>query len=396
MKFIIERSNTPIYNRIAIAITENLRAIGHEVYFIETDGFNTANFLNTINNINIDYYIQTNDKNFIYKKQENSERFIFEDIKHKIIVIHHDSSFCEACSIPETEKYLNSLKVNSDRIFHFFIEKSNKIYFEKNGILNCHLINHASEFPFEKIEDQNYRHDLSFVGHLMSSLSAYPIDSIFAGHHLISLVWQRVSKSEFEIQPAIWSLINDNSLMDHLGLTKYNPLAVFQYLLQEVTKLSMAYRGEIISKIKDFEISIYGGDLSYGSINDPLMKIKQSNVQYLPATSDYQDTRSIYKSTKININLTSLQFDSGINNRIVDIVMSGGFVLTDKRSSLLELCPSSQLVSFGSPEEMTHQIEYYLHSSNYEKYLDIKEAIYQEMAEKFSYKTVLSNIINKL
>jgi spore maturation protein CgeB len=76
--------------------------------------------------------------------------------------------------------------------------------------------------------------------------------------------------------------------------------------------------------------------------------------------------------------------------------MSGGFVLTDKRSSLLELCPSSQLVSFGSPEEMMHQIEYYLHPSNYEKYLDIKETIYQEMVKKFSYKTVLSNIINKL
>jgi hypothetical protein len=76
--------------------------------------------------------------------------------------------------------------------------------------------------------------------------------------------------------------------------------------------------------------------------------------------------------------------------------MSGGFVLTDKRSSLLELCPSSQLVSFGSPEEMMHQIEYYLHYSNYKKYLDVKETIYQEMAEKFSYKNVLLNITNKL
>jgi hypothetical protein len=60
MKFIIESSSVPIYNRIATAFAKTLMEFGHTVHFIDASGFNETDFVNTINGIEIDYYISTN------------------------------------------------------------------------------------------------------------------------------------------------------------------------------------------------------------------------------------------------------------------------------------------------------------------------------------------------
>jgi spore maturation protein CgeB len=158
----------------------------------------------------------------------------------------------------------------------------------------------------------------------------------------------------------------------------------------------MACRGELISKINGFNITIHGGDLSHGKIENPLMRINKENVKYLPATPDYKNTDVIYRNSKININLSSLQFDTAINNRIIDIVMAGGFVITDKRSGLLELCPSCAEISFDSPEEMLYLIDFYMHHSNSQKYYQVKEAIFLEMKDQFTYENVISDMLKKL
>ena len=126
------------------------------------------------------------------------------------------------------------------------------------------------------------------------------------------------------------------------------------------------------------------------------MKIQKGNVQYLPATADYQTTQSIYQNSKININLSSLQFDTAINNRIIDIVMAGGFVITDKRSALIELCPSCAEISFDSPEEMQYLIDYFMHPANFHKYQQVKEAVFHEMKDQFTYERVISKMLGQL
>ncbi len=397
MKFIIEGSNTPIYSRIAIAIVSTLKELGHEVYFIDPLGFDNETFIKVINDTKIDYYISTNDNNFINNFDSNTGKYLIEDIEKNIVSIHHDSSFYKPSSIQEMQGYLEALQKHSDRIFHFFIERSNKANFENFGIKNCFEIMHASEFVKDAGEDiEDFRHDVSFVGHLMSGLSSYPADSLQLSHHMLSLAWQRTSRATFEIQPGIWALLNDPHFQSRFGSTRFKSLAVFQFLMHEVNKLSMAYRGELISKINDFSVAIYGGDPSYGKIDSPLMRIQKENVKYYAATADYQLTKSIYRTSKININLSSLQFDTAMNNRIIDVVMAGGFVITDKRSAFIEACPSAREISFDSPEEMQYLIEYYMHPANNQKYKKVKDAVFHEVKRRFTYERIISEFLNHL
>ncbi len=395
MIFLIESCETPIYHRIAVAFCSALRELGHTVHFYDPKEFDDGAFIEVINAINVDYYLSTNVFNKIHNHNELTKRFNFEDVSHKMIFIHHDSAFCPPNSILNINKKLNALIYHQDRISHFFIENNNINQFNEIGIRNCYPLNHASEFSIQnKLEA--YQNQVSFVGHLMSGLSAYPISRNDLGHHLVGLAWSRYSRSTSEIQPEINHLCNDSYILNKLGNPICNPLSIHRYLMQLTTQLSMAYRGEVISNIKNHTIDIYGGDLSYGTIDNPLMRINRENVRYHPATNDYSNTAAIYARSKISLNLSSLQFDSAINNRIVDIILSGGFVLTDRRLNLLKASNFANEISFDTPEEMQHLLDFYLHKSNSEKYDEIKNQVYEEFKEKYSYKNVCSKLINDL
>ncbi len=395
MRFIIESSATPIYDRIAIAITRTLRELGHEAIIFKALDFEESDFINTINALKIDYYIVTNDNNYINKKSKTREFFLFEKIYHKIIFIHHDSSFCKPETPVEINRYLAALISEKERSFHFFIEKSNINLFHNIGINHAYPTLHASEFTKDS-NPSNYHYHISFVGHLMSSLKYYPIESLHAGHHMASLAWSRLSNSEFNIQNEICRLRDDPLIHSSIFKESSSKTAEFQFLMHEITKLSMAYRGDLINSIKNNFVDIIGGDLSYGTMNDPLLKLCSGNVKYHPATQDYNQTKIIYNQTKINLNISSLQFDSAINNRIVDIVLSGGFLLTDNRSDLTELCPTTKFISYNSPEHLNFLIQLYSDPTHNNFYNDVKEQIYLEFANVFNYGNTIQNIIEKI
>jgi hypothetical protein len=395
MIFIVESSETPIYQRIAVAFCSALRELGHTVHFYDSKEFDDSTFTQVINAINVDYYLSTNVSNRVHSYNKSTNRFNFEDINHEMIFIHHDSAFSPPNSILNINKKLNALIYHQDKINHFFIENNNIKQFNHLGIKNCYSLNHASEFVVQA-HNSEFKHQISFVGHLMSGLSEYPISRDELGHHLIGLTWNRYSKSTYNIQPEIDNLCEDPYILQKLNSPICHKLSIHRHLMQLVTQFSMAYRGEVISNIKNHVIDIYGGDLSYGTINNPLMRINRNNIIYHPATNNYADTASIYADSKISLNLSSLQFDSAINNRIIDVILSGGFVLTDRRSNLFEASKLVDEISFDTPEEMQYLLDFYLHKSNVEKYQEIKMQVFDEFKEKYNYKNVCSKIISDL
>lgn len=395
MIFLIESSETPIYNRIAVAFCTTLQELGHTVHFYDPREFDDKSFIQVINAINADYYLSTNVFNKIHQYNKLNNRFNFEDISHQMIFIHHDSAFCPPNSILNINKKLNALIYHQDRINHFFIENNNIDEFKSLGIKNCHKLNHASEFKAGE-PTSDFKHQISFVGHLMSGLQAYPISRDELGHHMIGLAWNRYSKSSYKIQPEIEKLCEDSYILQKISSPVCNKLSINRYLMQLVTQFTMAYRGEVISNIRDHTVGIYGGDLSYGTINNPLMRIDRSNVFYYPATGNYTETASIYADSKISLNLSSLQFDSAVNNRIIDVILSGGFILTDRRSNLFEASEFTNEISFDTPEEMQHLLDFYLHNDNKKQYDEIKMHVFDEFKEKYTYKNVCLEILSDL
>jgi hypothetical protein len=396
MKFIIESSSVPIYNRIATAFAKTLMEFGHTVHFIDASGFNETDFVNTINDIEIDYYISTNELNVIQKKSELDESFLFEKIQTKIIFIHHDNLFSAFHNISYIAHKLEALAKVSKRSYHFCLEASNVDLLKAAGIPNATKINHASEFTAAPIVTQS-QWGVTFIGHLMSSLNLYPADSVPGGQHLQVMAWNRFSHSSYAVQPDIENLVQDPYVLASLGPdANKNLLATQQFLMAGLNKFSSPLRGQLISTIKNHRVDIFGGDLSYGRIKDPLLVLQQSNVHYQPATENYQDACGIYQSSRINLNISSLQFDTAINNRAFDVIMSGGFLLTDQREELQSVCSLAKEISFETPEEMEFKIQKYSDSNNNKIYNEIKWEIHNEISMKFSYQLTIEKILNSL
>ena len=90
----------------------------------------------------------------------------------------------------------------------------------------------------------------------------------------------------------------------------------------------------------------------------------QTGIQpsrFHPRTDYYQQTPDIYRTSKINLNIEKVYNTSSINPRVVDAMMCGGFVLTERTDEVATAFqPDRELVLFDSLPELQEKVRYYL------------------------------------
>jgi hypothetical protein len=387
MRFIIESSTIPIYKRIALAFGNALSAMGHEVIFISQVNDASLESIKQINELNADYYFSTNEYNLIQKYHENSKEFYFEKIKSKIIFIHHDNIFANLRNIELIKKKCLSLKNIEHRSTHFCIEDSNIEDLKALGFNNVHKIWHASELQPLTLDKPKY--NVSFVGHFFPSLDAYPKTKIENDlpKHLAAYKLKQLDLG-FEASKYYANLVRQDESIPSDPLSQF---AHKQALVDGFTELTLPMRGEILNAINVEKIDVFGGDLSQSLDRRSPYKIQNEKFQYYMPTIDYADVNKVYADSKFNINISSFQMDSAVNNRIIDVALSGGFLLTDKKNDLEKISPFFSEITFSTPLELNELIEKY--SSNSNLYVEIKEVFFHSIFEKFTYKNQIEKVI---
>ena len=153
-------------------------------------------------------------------------------------------------------------------------------------------------------------------------------------------------------------------------------------------------RGEMLNAINAEKIDVFGGDLSQSLDRRSPYKIQDEKFNYYLPTLDYKNVNQIYADSKFNINISSFQMDGAVNNRIIDIASSGGFLLTDKKSDLEKISPIFKEITFSTKEELNNLIEKYSLKENL--YFEIKKVIFDSIKNIFSYENQLNNIFLSL
>lgn len=68
-----------------------------------------------------------------------------------------------------------------------------------------------------------------------------------------------------------------------------------------------------------------------------------------------------YRDTAVNLNVTSLQMKTAVNQRVFDCPAAGGFLLTDAQADLAEFFdPGREVETFASLEELCEKTDHYL------------------------------------
>jgi hypothetical protein len=397
MIFIVETSLVPIYQRLATAIAETLINYGHTVHFIDASPFSDLEYINTINSIEYDYYISTNELNKLQAYSGDLDCFIFERIARNFIFIHHDNLCSCISDIDIIHKKLSAYSSHAEKSFHFCIENKNIKLLNSLAISKAYKIHHATEFSMP-VRLDSFVYGISFVGHLMTSTRSYPIESIDYGRLAMAAAWNKINRLDFNIEDFFFENIKSNPLLlREVGKGKIYPKAVYlNHFISSLNKLSSAFRGDILANINKHEIEIIGGDLSYGRISDPLLKFNLPHIKYHPATGNYADTKLIYNKSKISLNISSLQFDSALNPRVFDVFASGGFLVTDRLPDMAEVFSDYEEICYNSIEELQFKLDFFSQAENHNRYKDLKEHFRKQIATKFTYGNLINSILEKL
>ncbi len=106
----------------------------------------------------------------------------------------------------------------------------------------------------------------------------------------------------------------------------------------------------------------------------------------------YTDMNKIFYLSRINLNITLPSIETGLPQRILDIMGSGGFVLTNYQQEIEDYFVIGQDIEvFRDVDELLEKVSYYL--SHEKERLRIAMNGYQKVRDQFSYTHQLEYIL---
>lgn len=87
---------------------------------------------------------------------------------------------------------------------------------------------------------------------------------------------------------------------------------------------------------------------------------KQTTSLWHPPLDYARELPVHYRACKVNLNVTSIQMPTAVNQRVFDCPAAGGFLLTDAQPSLPQLFqPDSEVAIYANWEECTEKLRFY-------------------------------------
>ncbi len=398
--FLIERSPTPIYQRISKGFKDALEKEGHQVIYFNYSHYSSQNdaiqnLLKMTQNWGIDYCLILSNSVGLKSYCKSLNHYVFELLCLKLIFVHHDSiSYNFFVAENAFASYIEAIYRVNHQSWHFCIEPEDIIDLNLLGIKRVYHIFHASEFTKIGIDDQ-YEYNISFVGHILPGFgeiykSSPSIVSLPAFHQVSAGFWNRLMNLDLKLKQSPYNqvVLKDQNINNIIGFQNK-----FEYIYL-ANLLNPSFRGEIINRLKASQIDIVGGDPGYMSGMMDKRVIQKSGVIYHPPTQNYTEAQSIYASSKINLNITSLQFDDAVVNRVMDVGAAGGFILTDWKSDLRRVTSVHEEISYKTIEELNYKIDYYL--SHEKERLEIAEQLHQDITTNNSYEQIVNYMLSKV
>ena len=129
----------------------------------------------------------------------------------------------------------------------------------------------------------------------------------------------------------------------------------FVELMAFVTwRATQEYRLEMVRALAPFK-PVVAGDPGWSELLDP------SVFRLLPRIDYYHGLPWFYSASTINLNATSLQMKTGLNQRVFDAPACGAFLLTDYRRQIERLFdPGREVVCYRGAGELADMVRYYL------------------------------------
>ncbi len=292
---------------------------------------------------------------------------------------------------PHFPLWSNEVKYPINRIFVF--DKSQCEQLEKRNVDNVFYLPLGADIDyFDKIDySQNkFRADVAFVGSLYDEPAKnlflqIPYLPPYAKAYIEALIQTQLKRVDNiiikEMIPTnVWEEIKKcvNLLQDNSYDFAYEECFV-SMLQMEATRRERCQAVTLLNEF--FDLKLYTGS----SVDfDPKLK-KQKYVDY------ETEMPLVFRQSKININITLRSIISGIPLRALDVMASGGFLLSNFQKELAEYFEEDrECVFFYNLEDMVAKADYYLKHEEERKRIAAEG--YKKVKNEFSLKGQLEKM----
>lgn len=326
--------------------------------------------------------IEVSDRNIsIHNESEIAVEYLEEKLEmgHYDLVISYDLilSVAKACSnmgvkywawvydSPLMELYRHEAKLSNVYISVFDKKQYERV--SKLGIERLFCIPLASEVDYfgtvdiTKSDEKKYKADVSFVGRLYDKrgyekLFDESTDELRVEADNIvrscNCVWDGETTIYEKASDALINLIaskEKETIWDKYSIEK----RYFAESMLLVRKCNEIERVTILNKLAEkYQVVLYA---------DEGEKEQLVNVKVCPWVDYWTEMPKVFYLSKINLNITSRSIESGIPQRVFDIMSVGGFCLTNYQPELEEYFEiGKDLEVFHNLEELDEKVKYYL------------------------------------
>ena len=283
----------------------------------------------------------------------------FNPIISEVCEMHHIAYRAWVYDSPIHIRNLTPLKNTYTKAY--FFDRGQVLEYQKNGIAAEYLPLAADVETFSSIavseqDRKEYQSEISLVGQLYQTVYpqyAAPLDAyekgylegimaaqkmVYGGYFLPDFLTDELIRKMNAAYQKAWN-----------GNIAVNKREVEFLLASEMTRRE---RFEILSLLSNhFDVALYSGD-SDAHLNKLRHK---SYVDY------YSVMPKVFKTSAINLNISLKTIRTGIPLRILDILASGGFVLSNFQEELAEYFKlGEEIITYGDLEELYYLTDYYL------------------------------------
>jgi len=410
MHLVLEQSPTPIYQRLITGLSRALVGAGHRISLLDpTDfivgspggspegsltqlalgrvaevGFQRALFLERLDGLEADALILVSPISLLAGFDLVRGRFVYEQVPTPLVFLHYEDCFGTHPSRQRIEAALDSYIATADRSHHFCLEPRNAQELERLNLATSPLWA-IGEGAYEPPAGASLRREVCFIGHVHPGLDWSPHPPGLAAE-LQAEIGRRLHHFDHPLEPAARAYAQR---ICGPGSSVLQELAARAYYRSLAHGHSLEFRGEVVQRLGDRPIDLYGPEAerlcAIWSAPAPAPAPALGRRRGHAATTTVAASAAVYRSSLISLNITALQFDQAVSNRVLDVAAAGGFPLTDWKGELGAITGVAEAISYRSLEELQHKIDYYSHPDHRTERLEIATTLQREVRQRGDY-----------
>lgn len=281
---------------------------------------------------------------------------------------------CKACRVtyvswvydsPFIQLYSETIKYDTNRVFIF--DSAEYLCLRKYGVETVYYLPMAAPSEYYKglvskaSDTGKYQCDVAFVGstytekshykfHYLDKLDEYTkgyLEGVMQAQKKIygfNFVEETLTPAIMENMRKVCPLYNSGD-----GFETVEWVFATYFIDQRITAME---RFEILDMLsKEYDVQLY----------TPEPTPNLPNVKNMGEVNPYTEAPLVFNTAKINLNISLRSIVNGIPLRGLDIMGSGGFLLTNYQADFLEhFVPDEDYVYYDSYEDLMGKVEYYL------------------------------------